>query len=452
MAKIDLQSGKNRISSRHTPDSDLQLRESPLTTTSAAEDANAAQDLGLFIIWEKARSQQDRILSDLERRFELLRVYEIHWTRALVAENFQRFYSDINLRGVYHALAKGAGPFLLITLIDPQPAFELRETTRGKRTINSRFLDAKMQYRAWTGEFQVHSSETPWETIKDLGNTLGVDTQAYLEAVQTPWSHTVEKLNLDIAGARGWGSMSELFGVLNRSVTYAALHYEAPLPNTRQDDGSQDIDLITDNYRAIHALLNTGQPPNTVSNGGSFPITVNGTKFRIGIRFVGDRYFDPQWQKDILASRVLDSRGFYRPSDRHCFETLAYHALVHKPAPTSEDKQRLAISAEKLGINGWTQDALNEPRRMKTLLDGLLQDRGYSYVKPIDNTVFYNLASIERDQPLLRLLTTALRRRSAILSRRATIPILAAYWHTRDRLLLHVPWLRSVKQAFHRPT
>ena len=133
-----------------------------MTDSAATDDARAAREFGLFIIWEKARSQQDRILADLERRFKLLGVYEFHWTRSLTAENFRRFYSDTDIRGAYQALHKGAGPFILVTLIDPQPCFELRKTTKGWRKINVRLLDAKMQYRAWTGKFQVHCAELAW--------------------------------------------------------------------------------------------------------------------------------------------------------------------------------------------------------------------------------------------------------------------------------------------------
>ncbi len=425
--------------SRHPGDQNC---DAVMANTVVTDDARAGRNFGLFIIWPKARSQQDSILADLERRFKLLSVYEFHWTRSLAVENFQRFYSDAGIRGAYHALYKGMGPFILITLIDPQPRFEFRETSKGRRKVNTRLYDAKMQYRSWTGKFQIHCSETAWETDRDLGIIFGTGAQSYLAPNQSPWSHNIEMIEQDPIGASGWRSMSELFWSLNRSVNYAALWYERPLSYDFLGHGHQDVDLLTDDYRTIHALVNTRQPPRTVPNGGRFRISVDGKDFKIGIRFVGDRYFDPQWAKDILANRVFDPRGFYRPSDRDCFGTLAYHALVHSPTPTIENKRRLVVTASNLGIGGWTPDALNDSRRVMTLLDQFLDDRGYSYVEPLDKTVYYNFGHIERDRPLKRHLTSAIQRQLAMMNRRLTMPILATYWRTRDKILLRFPELK----------
>jgi hypothetical protein len=118
---------------------------------------------------------------------------------------------------------------------------------------------------------------------------------------------------------------------------------------------------------------------------------------------------------------------------------------VHKAAPASEDKERLAVVASKLRLDDWNRDALNDPRQTKALLDGLMQDRGCSYVEPLDKTVYYNLEFLQGRRSPVRHLTTALDKQLALTMRRWTMPLLAAYWHGRDRLLLRFPILRSVK-------
>ena len=115
--------------------------------TSSANDAREGgggdgSQPGLFVLWEKSRRVEDRILEDLEQRFELLHAYEVRWTPARVPANFQRFYSDLDVRGVDHVLNKGAGPFLAVTLVDHEPAVEPRMTARGRRLVNARFLEA----------------------------------------------------------------------------------------------------------------------------------------------------------------------------------------------------------------------------------------------------------------------------------------------------------------------
>src|SRR4029077_3311525 len=64
------------------------------------EDEGAARQLGVFVIWEKARGAEDRILADLANHFEVLHVYDVHWSRSLVTQNYRRFYSDVEVRGI----------------------------------------------------------------------------------------------------------------------------------------------------------------------------------------------------------------------------------------------------------------------------------------------------------------------------------------------------------------
>ena len=86
----------------------------PHKNTEAAARVHAAEP-DLFVVWANARHLQDDILAELGRRFRISGVRELYWTRQLVTANFQRFYSDLDLRGVYHRLNKGAGPFLAIS-------------------------------------------------------------------------------------------------------------------------------------------------------------------------------------------------------------------------------------------------------------------------------------------------------------------------------------------------
>jgi len=79
-------------------------------------------ELGLFVIWEKARYLQDRVLDDLASNFEICGVFEVHWTKAYVNSNFQRFYSDLeDVRGTHHHTNKGGGPLFVVKLRDHNP-------------------------------------------------------------------------------------------------------------------------------------------------------------------------------------------------------------------------------------------------------------------------------------------------------------------------------------------
>ena len=61
---------------------------------------DSAPEHGLFVIWETARQFQDQILDNLSARFRVTKVTEIQWTPMMVWANFQRFNSDIGVRGI----------------------------------------------------------------------------------------------------------------------------------------------------------------------------------------------------------------------------------------------------------------------------------------------------------------------------------------------------------------
>jgi hypothetical protein len=109
---------------------------------------------------------------------------------------------------------------------------------------------------------------------------------------------------------------------------------------------------------------------------------------------------------------VWNDGGFFSPSPRDYFETLAYHAVVHKSALSADYRQRLAEMARALGISGWDSPALEDPARVRTLLDGLLQRRGFGCRRPRDVNVFYNFEATGHRWP-------SLRRKLAALSRKA---------------------------------
>ena len=64
----------------------------------------------LFVLWANGRHCESRIVADLRERFEVRQVVEITWTPGRVADNFQRFYGDIAVRGLsrtYSDVASG---------------------------------------------------------------------------------------------------------------------------------------------------------------------------------------------------------------------------------------------------------------------------------------------------------------------------------------------------------
>ena len=403
--------------------------------------------LGLFIVWHDSRREERRILADLNRLFEVHAVHEVHWSRELVEQNYQRFYSDLNVRGVYHVFNKGAGPFLAITLVDRSPTQEDRMTSRGSRTVNGRFLDAKLRYREWLGGLGVHCGETEWETKRDLRMLLGVEACSSSEASKR-WNGVVETLRRDVTGARGWESAAEVFAALNVGVDYVAIGEPAPSGDTSLLGGTLPTQLLTDQYHALYTVLNArpllGSPP---PSGGSFAVTVAGRTVVVGLRIVGDGFLDPRWATECLAARELGADGVYRASAKDAFATFCYRAVVHSPGLAAGDKAQIAKMAQSLGLAGWSLAELTEPLRVKQRLDELLRARGFSYTRPRDPTVFVNFEALGSRWPLANRACGAARRWCYAILRGAAGFAGASYLRTRDRFLRRAPGLRRLKSA-----
>ncbi|HEX6811542.1 MAG TPA: hypothetical protein VF384_07960 [Planctomycetota bacterium] len=402
---------------------------------------------GLFVIWHNSRREEKRILADLNRLFEVHSVQEVHWSPELVEQNYERFYSDLPVRGVYHVFNKGAGPFLAVRVVDRSPAQEDRMTSRGSRPVNARFLDAKLQYREWLNGLGVHCGETSWENRRDLEMLLGVEAGSEVAAT-TRWNGEVEVLRRDISGARGWESAREAIAALNVGVDYVVIGDAGSPAATPLAAGERPTQLLTDQYHTLHTVLNAkpvlGSPP---PHGGSFVVSIAGRPVAVGLRVVGDGFLDAQWAKQCLAARQLGEDGVYRLSAQDAFAAFCYRAIVHSPRLTEADKAQIVAMAQTIGLAGWTLAELADARRVKERLDGLLRTRGISYVRPRDPMVFVNFEALGSPWPFASRAVGAARRWCYSVLRGSVGYAKAHYLRTRDRLLRRAPALRRLKNA-----
>ncbi|MBT8241019.1 MAG: hypothetical protein KJN63_07310 [Acidimicrobiia bacterium] len=356
---------------------------------------------GLFVIWAKARHDEKEILADLAGRFRLTGAFEIHWTPALVRRNFERFYCDLDVRGVYHEINKGSGPFIAATVIDTQPAHDMRQTSRGPRTVNTNFHDAKVEYRARVGHMGLHCSETEAETRRDTLLLLGRDVcDSENKESSEPWNGALENLEIDVAGANGWDSEADLLRALDASARYVVLG--AP-PDSADSlfDGPEEIQILTSDYHALETVMNgrsrLGQAP---PSGGRFTVNVGGRRVEVGIRLADDGYIDSNWARTCLEDRVLDSRQFYRPAEPDDLATRCYSALTRRGRLTDRDRKMIQRLAE------WDSDAPGERADVMRSIDRAdatavigryLSKRGYNWALPLDPTVPHHIGRAGRE-------------------------------------------------------
>lgn len=413
----------------------------------------AARQLGLFVIWEKARGAEDRILADLAYRFDVLHVYDVHWSQSLVTQNYRRFYSDVEVRGIAHLDKKGAGPFLAVTVLDRAPLMEERVTARGLRLVNSRFLDAKLTERAWTTDYAVHSGENEWENTRDLTMLLGEDPQSHLERSPVPWDGRVERLDRDVVGARGWSSSGELFRALNGAERYVVLEPEDP--GAALDTGVATVELLAGPRSGLSStlptILNATPRFHAVhAEGGRFRVSVGGRSVSLTIRHVGDQLFDARWEADLIARRELDVRGWYRLSQADAAEVRAYRALTHRASLDRPGLEAQVAQARAAGAAPRILEALARPEDSRAPLVAFLDERGYALVRPLDLGVPFRHEVLGIARPGVRRTAERARLGARLAVRSVTGPLGVAYLAARDRFLLAAPWARDVRRMVAR--
>lgn len=353
-------------------------------------------ELHLFMIWQNAYEARDRIMEDIQSRFNIKGVCEISWSSEFFSSNLSRFYGGKLPSGCPKEVRIGRGPFTLVVVEDENPVYGER-LARGSRKsiVNTNMFDVKILYRSWTEgpdkvPDRIHTTNTPQETGHDLTLLLARNPEDYYQEIgNSPWDGEVKKLSVDLVGAEGWLSISQLFYVMNSTIDYVVSRNFEPLPDQYHMEHHGDIDLLVDSYKEAGWVMNAKpecREPYRVLN----EVNIAGQNVRFDLRYAGDNYYDKCWEKSILKNRVLDTGGFYRPNDEDYFYTLLYHALIQKPAMSDDYRERLTKMAEGLGIKGIG----------KSILDDYMDRMGYEYVKPVDKSVYYKL-QYQNQNPLL---------------------------------------------------
>ncbi|MFN3295952.1 glycosyltransferase [Caldimonas sp.] len=362
----------------------------------------------LMILWEHARPKQQRIVEDVGRRLQILAAFEITWSPPRVSENFTRFYGQNLPPGSFKEDHCGRGPFLALILRDPQPRYEMRETSKGPRLVNVNTFDAKQRYRQWTGGgHRVHATDSQTEARHDVALLFGMPMAALIQRLPKRWNGQIAPMPVDLVGAGGWKDLRQLFSVLNETIPYVVLRNFEGFPEAYKSDAHGDIDLLTTSDAEMAYVMNARRvfaQPHRVH----YAAFIAGEELRFDFRFVGDGYYEKRWQTEMLERRTLHEGGFFVPCAGDHFYSLLYHALIHKPRISDEYAQRLAQLSTHPDLRAHLPRTplsaadLQEAHQAKQLLDQYLQLHGYVYERPADTSVYYNAKVLghESSQPV----------------------------------------------------
>lgn len=351
-------------------------------------------EIHLFIIWENARTNEDMIIKDIDKKFEILKVYEVHWSKNKFSENLSRFYGTQlppNSRKEVHC---GTNPFLAIVVEDKDPVYEIHTTSKGDQEVNSKLFTSKTLHREWTGGgHRVHATNTIAEADHNFTLLFGKNMQDFMKEHVNRSSKEVEIWDKDLVGAYGWDNLKQLLYVLNSTANYVVLRNFEPLPDNYYADAHGDIDLLVSNYHDARLIANS-KPIFKNKHRVHNSVSINNEKVYFDFRYIGDNYYDQIWEENILKDKVLSNKGFFVPSDKDYFYSLLYHGLIHKPQIGKDYIERLSQLAANLGIN-LNVGSFEDGQALKILSD-FLKDNSYSFTQPNDKSVYYHSDNIQK--------------------------------------------------------
>lgn len=181
-----------------------------------------------------------------------------------------------------------------------------------------------------------------------------------------------------------WKNVQELFSVLNKECNYLILrNYEEIEENKFLVDAHPDIDLLCDNPRKLKSCIKHVPNPGRLRHKDHYWVKIGQHLVAIGIRSVGDCYYDPKWAQDMLDTRILHSSGFYTMDAMNYFYSLIYHAAFQKKNFADDYLTRLHSMA-----NGIIAEPHAETEESyTTLLLHYMKKKNYYVTCPRDITI-----------------------------------------------------------------
>ena len=347
-----------------------------------------------LIIWPNAVRFKEDIISDLQSEFTIITTLRICWDEDRWNDNYRVFYSK-SWQGLPaarrqktiwdKALHCGNGDFLLVVFQDDAPEMSFEQVTDEMAFVNTRVLNKKKEYRQLTGGGHlIHASNNETETDRDLALLLGWGADDFLNHIDT-FGGSARRLCRNCSGIDGYDTLASFFYLLNHTVRYCVLRNFNELPELPYEQEHQDIDLLVENLSFV-VNLTSAKPISGSPDRVDYSICIGGKEIPFDLRYVGDNYYDPAWEKSILEHRILEKQSFYVPEPKDLYYSLLYHAYVQKHLVKQDYLTKLTRCGNSIGL-------VFEPDEQRVIcqLDAFMEKSGYEYIKPKDNSVVYNL-------------------------------------------------------------
>ena len=293
----------------------------------------------LLVVWEKGRSREASILEliDADPAFEVVGLIDVTWPPEHFGAALGQLYGERLPSRSEKQRHCGTGPFLVVVLRDLEPRPGVRRTPRGHELVDTHMFDLKQEARRLTGGgHRVHATDNAEEFRRDL-IVLAQMTESQLIAGGA-WSRRA--LVGPPLGVGGWSDVETMLAALGRRTAYCVLRNFESWDSAGPVDDHPDIDLLVASVSGAASALGatpTSKRPGRVQH----EVLLGGRRVNLDFRCPGDGYLPDALAARTLANAGPGERGFMIPSASDHFETLTYHALVHRSELTDDYRRRL---------------------------------------------------------------------------------------------------------------
>lgn len=188
---------------------------------------------------------------------------------------------------------------------------------------------------------------------------------------------------------KNWDSLDGVLDAIDACGPYLILrNFEELSDQSYYMDGHDDIDFLCEDVKKVKSVLDVRKDVCWKSQHHFF-IKLGDKDVKIGLRYVGDNYYDVNWEKEMLRTRIKGNGNFYRMDQENYFFSLLYHAVLQKKRLSDDYRIRLNKMGEELSL-----DLKGEEDFYSTLF-AYMKRKNYKVVYPTDSTVTTNYAKVE---------------------------------------------------------